>query len=149
MSVVSQPEPRTSDGRFAKGNPGGPGRPRKIMKAVADALDERVAKAAPELFNLAFDQARSGSPAAVKMLLDRVWPVGRGRPLEITLQPVTSPRDLLPAAAELSSAVLAGEASGREGADVARVLKAYMEAVELFDHERRITELEEVDRTRK
>ena len=60
-------------------------RPRKVVKAAADALDERAAQAAPELFDLAFEQARGGSTAAVKMLLEHVWLVGRDRPLKIAV----------------------------------------------------------------
>ena len=68
------------------------------------------------------------------------------RALEIAVPQINNLRDLLPAAAALSNIVLAGEASGREGADVARVLKAYMRAVELIDIEERVSELEEATR---
>ena len=143
MSEVPSSKSRSPDGRFIKGNPGGPGRPRKVVKAAADALDERVAKAAPELFDLAVDQARGGSHASLKMLLERIWPVGRGRALEIAVPPINASRDLLPVAAELSNTVLAGEASAREGADIARVLRAHIQAIELVDIVRRIEEIED------
>jgi hypothetical protein len=116
MSDVPESNSRTADGRFAEGNPGGPGRPRKAVKVAAAALDQRAAEAAPQLFDVAFEQARAGSFAAVKYLLDRVWPVGQGRPLEIAAPEIKDPRDLLPAAAALSNTVLAGEASAQEGA---------------------------------
>jgi hypothetical protein len=143
VSQAPQSESRGPNGRFAKGNPGGPGRPRKIVKAAADALDERVAKAAPELFDLAVDQARGGSHASLKMLLERIWPVGRGRALEIAVPQINGVRDLLPVAAALSNTVLAGEVSAREGADVARVLRAHIQAIELVDVVRQIEEIEE------
>jgi len=47
VSQAPQSESRGRDGRFVKGNPGGPGRPRKIVKAAADALDERAPKPRP------------------------------------------------------------------------------------------------------
>jgi hypothetical protein len=78
------------------------------------------------------------------MLLERIWPVGRGRALEIAVPQINGARDLLPAAAALSNTVLAGEASAREGADVARVLRAHIQAIELVDLEQRIQELEEM-----
>jgi hypothetical protein len=144
MSDVRESNSRTADGRFAPGNPGGPGRPRKVVKAAADALDERAAQASPELFDLAFAQAHGGSFAAVKYLLDRVWPVCHGRSLEIATPEIKGPRDLLPAAAALTNTVFAGEATAREGAALARVLKAHMQAIELIDIERQLRELEKI-----
>ena len=38
---------------------------------------------------------RGGNLAALKMLLDRIWPVGRSRPLEIGAPEIKQPRDLL------------------------------------------------------
>jgi len=144
MSDVPESNSRTADGRLAPGNPGGPGRPRKVVKAAADALDARAAEAAPRLFDVAFEQACGGSFAAVKYLLDRIWPVGHGRPLEIVTPEIKGPRDLLPAAAALSNTVLAGEASAHEGAAVARVLKTHMQAIELVDLEQQLSELEQI-----
>src|SRR3954464_8407398 len=72
---------RQTDGRFGKGNPGGPGRPRTIDRAAA--LDLRAAEAAPDLIDVALEQAKGGNLKAIEMLLDRIWPVRRGRPVEI------------------------------------------------------------------
>jgi hypothetical protein len=151
MSDVPQSDSRTADGRFAQGNPGGPGRPRKVIKAAADALDQRAAQAAGDVFELTLSLAKERNLAAVKMLLDRVWPVGRNRLLEIALPEIRATKDLLPAGAAVTNTVFAGEATAREGADLARVLKAHMDAIDLIDIERRITELEqkEIEEERK
>jgi hypothetical protein len=132
----------STDGRFTKGNPGGPGRPRKVVKAAADALDERVAAAAGDLFELALRQADEGNTAALKMLLDRVWPVGRGRPLEIGAPEIKHPRDLLTAMNGVTNAVFSGDATAEEGGVAAKVLQAHLVAIQTFDHEERLTELE-------
>ena len=145
MSEESQSANRTAEGRFAAGNPGGPGRPRKVVKAAADALDERVARAADELFDVTLKEANGGNLMAVKMLFDRVWPVGRSRSLEIAVPQINGTRDLLPAMAGVTNAMFGGDATADEGAAAARVLKAHLEAIRTIDHEERLTELENTE----
>src|SRR5690349_16825817 len=99
MSDLPESKSRTPDGRFIRGCPAGPGRPRKVVKAAADTLDERVSAAAGDLYDVALELARERNVSALKMLLDRVWPVGRSRPLEIGAPPIKHPRDLLTAMA--------------------------------------------------
>ena len=121
------------DGRFTMGNPGGPGRPRKIVTAAADVLDERVADVAGDLFEMAFKQAENGNTAALKMLLDRVWPAGRSRPLAAAMPEDATVFDALLASTTVTNAVLAGEASVQEGEAIARLLTAHREVVEHHD----------------
>src|SRR4051812_21003265 len=84
-------------GVFGKGNPGGPGRPR--LRERAAALDLRAAEAGAELIDVALKEAKGGNLKAVEMLLDRIWPVRRGRPVEIEAPPIRSTADLLPVGA--------------------------------------------------
>jgi len=143
MYNESQSDDRTADGRFAAGNPGGPGRPRKVVMAAANVLDERVAQAVGELFDVALKVANGGNMVAVKMLLDRVWPVGRSRPLEIAVPQINGARDLLPPMAGVTNAMFGGDATAEEGAAAAQVLKAHLEAIRTIDHEERLTALED------
>jgi len=133
MSDVFQFDSHGPDGRFLKGHPGGPGRPRKAVAAAADALDARVAAKARDLFDMAFRQADEGNTTALKMLLDRVWPVGRGRPLGIAMPQAPTVIDMLAASTAVANAVLAGEASVQEGTAIAELLKAHEEVVERHD----------------
>ncbi len=90
-------------------------------------------------------QANEGNLMAVKMLFDRVWPVGRSRPLEIAVPQINGTRDLLPAMAGVTNAMFGGDATADEGAAAARVLKAHLEAIRTIDHEERLTELENTE----
>jgi hypothetical protein len=148
MSDLSESKSRTADGRFIKGCPAGPGRPRKAVRAAADALDERVAAKADDLFEMAFRQADEGNATALKALLDRVWPVGRSRPLEIGAPPIKHPRDLLTAMAGVTDAMFNGNATAAESAAAAKVIKAHFKAIEDIEFEKRLTEVEEVQRRR-
>jgi hypothetical protein len=148
MSEVPESNSRAADGRFAQGNPGGPGRPRKVVKAAADALDQRAAEAASDLFDVALELAKERNVAAVKMLLDRVWPANRSRPLEIDAPEIKHPRDLLTVMAGITNATFAGDATAQEGRDAAKVLQAHLQAIVDIDLEARITQLEKLRQER-
>jgi hypothetical protein len=53
MSDESTPDARLPNGQFAKGNPGGPGRPRAADRIMA--FDQRATEAAPELIDALVD----------------------------------------------------------------------------------------------
>ena len=133
---------RETDGRFAKGNPGGPGRPRARERVAA--LDFLAAEAGAELIEVALNEAKKGNLRAVEMLLDRIWPVRRGRPVEIEAPPIRATADLLPVGAALTDAVLSGDVSPEEGTAAARVVDAHRKMIELVDNEERLAALEEV-----
>ena len=137
---------RQADGRFSKGNPGGPGRPR--LREQAAALDLRAAEAGPELIDIALEQAKSGNLKAVEMLLERIWPVRRGRPVEIEAPPIRSTADLLPVGAALSDAVLSGDVTPEEGTAAARVVEAHRKMIRTIELEQRITAIEEQEEMR-
>jgi hypothetical protein len=106
----------------------------KVVTAAADVLDERVADVANDLFEMAFRQAEKGNTTALKMLLDRVWPVGRSRPLAAAMpEDGATVVDTLAASTTVTNAVLAGEASVQEGEAIARLLTAHREVVEHHD----------------
>lgn len=146
--MSDKPQSHGPDGRFLKGHPGGPGRPRKVVRAAADALDERAAAASGDLFAMAFKQAEEGNTTALKMLLDRVWPVGRMRPLEIGAPEIKHPRDLLTEMASVTNATFAGDATTQDALEAAKVLKAHFNAIGDVELEARLTELEEAERKR-
>ena len=62
---------RGANGRFVKGNPGGPGRPPGRNAFAMLALDDRAADVGEELFELALKAARNGNARALFELLDR------------------------------------------------------------------------------
>lgn len=80
--MIQSPSPngRNGDGRFAKGNPGGPGNPQakavaRLRSAMLEAIGpEDIAAVARQLVAL----AKSGNVQAAREVLDRCL----GRPLE-------------------------------------------------------------------
>jgi hypothetical protein len=143
MSDDSIADLRAADGRFAKGNRGGPGRPRNRERIAT--LDHLVAEAGAELIEAALKEAKAGNVKAIEMLLSRIWPARRGRPIEIEAPEIRSVPDLVPASAAVTNAVFKGDLTPREGAAMARVLEGHGDMIELVDLERRMTELEKED----
>ena len=137
---------RQANGRFAKGNPGGPGRPRAVDRARE--LDRRAAEAGPELIDALLETAKAGNLRAMEMLLDRIWPVRRGRPVAVDAPEIRRTADLLPAGAAVTDAVLSGELTPQEGAATARVLMAHAYVADGADLDRRMTAIEEHQRNR-
>jgi hypothetical protein len=85
------------------------------------------------LFEMAYRQAEDGNVTTLRMLLDRVWSVGRCRPLAAAMPKATTVNDTLAASGTVTNAVLIGEASAQEGEAMARLLTAHRHVVEHHD----------------
>jgi hypothetical protein len=137
----SQPEAtsagRLSNGQFAKGNPGGPGRPRSAVSAAAAALDQAAVDAHQELMQVVLDQARAGNLKATEMLWARIWPLRRGRPMAFDMLPVAEKSDVLPAKTTVAEAVLSGEITTHEATPLLELIDAQFKAVQDESFDRR------------
>ena len=103
------------------GNPTGRAvgsRNKKTLAAEA-ALFERGQELVDELV----DRARRGEPAAMRLAMERILPVGRGRPLPIELPAVRSTEDAPAAADVIMDALKEGAISAREAVDLLRVVE--------------------------
>ncbi len=127
--------------RFEKGNPGGPGRPpgRSISFELLDRLGESKAE---ELFKAVLQQANDGKPQAAHILMSRIWPRRRGRPVNLTLPPIREAKDLLAAQGAVAQALSDGELTPQEAADVSSVLEKHRRMVDLVQVEERVKALE-------
>lgn len=139
MSEKSAFDFRQPNGRFAKGNPGGPGRPR--ARDRIDALDQIVAEKGTELIAAAFKAAEAGNVKAIEMLLGRIWPARRGRPAAIEASEIATLDDLLAAGNAVTEAVLNGDVTPEQAAAVASLLIAQRRLFVSIDLDRRVTEM--------
>jgi hypothetical protein len=86
--------------------------------------------------------ARAGDMGAAKVLLDRIWPARKGRPVGLDLPEMRTPADLAAALGAVAGAVARAELSPEEGAAVAAVLETQRRAIETAQLEQRIAALE-------
>ncbi len=134
---------RDAKGHFAKGNRGGPGRPRSPVSRGAVALDEMGADAGKKIFQAMLDKALAGDTRAADLLFSRIWPKRRGRPVAIETTALKDVHDYVPAAAGVANAVMSGEMTPHEGQALSRVLDTQLHAIETSDMERRVRKLED------
>ncbi len=134
---------RGGDGKFSKGNPGGPGRPRSAVSRGAVALDEMGADRGRQLFEVMMDKALAGDMRAAELLMSRIWPARRGRPVEIETPPIHSVPDYVAAAAGVANAMLRGEITPHEGRAVSALLDLQVRTLDQAEIERQIRELRE------
>ena len=133
---------RTTDGRFAHGNSGGPGRPRGPAVRPS-AIDRAAAEAIPDLIEGLLKKVREGDKWAMDRMMQRLWPVPKGRALEVEVPAVVSRFDVRSAQEAVTEAVLTGQVTPREGADVIAVIEAQERCIKSDELDRK---LEAIDR---
>lgn len=142
VSAVSETVRREGRGRFAAGNPGGPGRPRGERSRLAAALDAVAAADAEAVLASLLAAAKNGDVAAARVVLDRLWPPPKGRAVELALPPVGDATGLVGALAGLVAAMADGRVSPDEARTVAVVLGEQRMAIEAEDLAARVEALE-------
>lgn len=130
--------------RWEPGQSGNPaGRPKGSRHAALLALDAIGAEAGTEIMAAVVNAAKGGDMRAADILLRRLWPERKGRPVMLDLPTVSSPQDVAAALGAVSGAVAAGDLSPEEGAAMAGILELQRRAVETVELERRIATLEQ------
>lgn len=130
-------------GRFRPGQSGNPaGRPRGSRHAALAALDAIGEKGAMAVLRKVVSSAKRGDLRAAEILLRRLWPEGKGRPVTFTLPTLQQTADVVTATAAIAAAVAAGELTPDEGQAVAAVLETHRRAIETEELERRLAALE-------
>ncbi len=130
---------------FRPGRSGNPsGRPRGTRHRVLLALDAIGAEGAEDIVRSVVAAARSGDLKAADILLRRLWPERRSRPVLLDLPVIKTADDIVAALGKIVCAVAAGELTPDEAAGVTSIIEAQRRAIETLELEKRITSLEEV-----
>jgi hypothetical protein len=77
------------------------------------------------------------------MMLDRVSPLRKGRPIDVDLPPIKSSQDMFAAFAAIWTGIGEGRLTADEASALSMVVDRSIQAVELYDIVNRITALEE------
>ena len=86
--------------------------------------------------------AKAGDVSAATLLLSRIWPPRKGRPIRFRAARLAATGDAPAALAEIARMTAAGVVSPEEGAEVARIVETYMRAADMTELMRRIECLE-------
>lgn len=126
--------------RFGKGNPGKPkGARNKATLAVQELLEgEELA-----VGRAVIEKAKEGDGMAMRLVLERVCPVRRGRPVRFALPPLDGAGDLPKALGAVLTAVADGDVTPDEAVALSQVVEARRRALETEELETRISALEQ------
>jgi hypothetical protein len=127
---------------FEPGGPGGPGRPQGSRNKATIALDKIAEDAGHDILKTMVGAAKGGDMRAAELVLQRIWPARKSRPIALSLPAIRSASDVVAAVGAVADAVGAGDITPDEGQAVASILEAKRKAIETVDLEARLAALE-------
>lgn len=130
---------RKTDGQFGPGNPGRPIGARHRTTIAVEALLEGDAE---RLTRKAIDLALTGDSTALRLCLERIAPLRKGRPVSFDMPHVRAATDVLSALDAVVRATADGTLTPDEAASVASLIEIKRRAIETIEIEARLAALE-------
>ncbi len=130
---------------FRKGKSGNPaGRPQGSRNTATVILDALADGQATAVLQRVVNAAKAGDLKAAEIILSRVWPAKKGRPVRFDLPPtIADASDVLAALAAIVRATANGELTPEEATALANVLEIKRRAIETVQIEERLAQLEQ------
>ena len=142
-----QQEKRGEGRRFSKGQSGNPGgRPKGARNRTTLAVESLLQGEAEAITRTAIELAKSGDTVALRLILERVVPVRRGKPVCFDLPLIEKAEDVSTALGAILMAMARGELTPDEAATIAGILETKRKAIETVEIETRLATLEQVAR---
>src|SRR5579885_3459071 len=134
---------KTRGGRpWAAFPPGNPGRAKGARHRATLAAEALLDGEAERLSRKAVEMALAGDITALPLCLDRILPPRRERPVNFTLPGLREPADAVDAMAAITGAVSTAEITPGEAAELARLVEAFVRALEANALEQRLRVIE-------
>ena len=134
---------RNQAGQFIRGRSGNPsGRPRGIRNKSAQLVEALLAGDAEEISISVIHAAKNGDMTAARLVLDRILPTRKDSPINITLPPIRTVKDVTTAMSELLASVATGELTPDEGQQLSKLLESYLKTLVSSDIETRLSAIE-------
>jgi hypothetical protein len=144
-------EGRDPSGRFGSGNTGRPRGAKGKRPALLRALDDMVSGDAEDIIRGVVKAALDGDTRAAEILLRRIWPEPKGRPItaSIDIPKLNGATSLTDAIGAIATAVCKGELSPEEGTAVAGLFDMKRRAHETAEFDERLKRIEQALAERK
>jgi hypothetical protein len=131
-------------GRFQKGMSGNPsGKPKGVRARVTQLAEKLLEDDRDDIVRAVIAAAKGGDPTAMRLCIERLIPVRKGRPVVFDLPPVKTAADIVGAIGEVARAMAAGELTVVEASAAASVIEMHRRAIETTEIEVRVQKLEE------
>lgn len=136
---------RRGNGRpFAQGHSGNPaGKPKGARNHTTMAVEAMLEGEAQAITRKAIEMAKVGDTIALRLCMERVAPLRRGRPVLFDLPVVEKASDLAKALGGILRATASGALTPDEAATIAGVLETKRRAIETGELEQRLDQLEQ------
>ena len=109
---------------FQKGQSGNPsGKPPGTRNRTTTLAEKLMQDDARDIVKVVLEAAKGGDMTAARLVLERIAPVRKGRPVYFDLPPVNTAADIAAAMAALTTAMASGDLTPDEAATVASVLE--------------------------
>jgi Family of unknown function (DUF5681) len=129
---------------FSKGQSGNPaGKPIGRRHRATMLAEKLMADDAEDIVRAVVNAAKAGDPTAMRLCIERLAPVRKGRPITFDLPAIETAADVANALGAIAGAMAAGELTPDEAGAVAGVIEAKRRAIETVEHEERLQKLEE------
>ena len=137
-------DPKQHGRPWPKGTSGNPnGRPRGSRHKALVALDGIGAEHAKGIMEAVIQAAQGGDMRAAEILLRRLWPERKGRPVLVEVPEINNASDVQAALASIATAACGGEITPEEASTLAAVIDAQRRAIETMEFDARLRALEE------
>ena len=132
------------DSRFKPGQSGNPrGKPHGSRNRTSLVLDKMLADDGADVVRAVLAAAKDGDMQAARLVLDRIVPMRKGRPVRLDLPTIENAADVLTALSSTVAAMAEGEITPDEAAVVAGVLETKRKVIETVELEARLARLEQ------
>src|ERR1700746_2895530 len=129
---------------FSKGQSGNPaGKPPGARHRATILAEKLMGDDAEDIVRAVVSAAKAGDPTAMRLCIERLIPVRKGRPVVFDLPPVKTAADIAGAVGELARAMAVGELTTDEASAAASVIEMHRRAIETTEIELRLQKLEE------
>jgi Family of unknown function (DUF5681) len=130
--------------RFQKGQSGNPsGKPPGTRARVTVLAEKLIEDQHDDIMKAVIERAKGGDPTAMRLCIERLIPVRKGRPVVFDLPAIETAAGVANALGAIAGAMAAGELTPDEAGAVAGVIEAKRRAIETVEHEERLQKLEE------
>jgi uncharacterized protein DUF5681 len=128
---------------FQKGQSGNPaGKPKGVRNRATLMAEKLMQDDAEQVVRAVVEKAKQGEMTAARLIIERIAPVRKGRPITLDLPEAKTSADLAGAMASLVRAMATGEVTPDEAATIAGVFEIRRKTIESVDFEERLAALE-------